>query len=143
MGQSGYTLPVENATIRAPGNRVATDTGKVGVDRPGPVRLARGPEFLAHHVDDVRDVWKPRDLRGVEQVARNRLDAIPASRLGQGAGSENRATAITRRARPASRVARTASRARLGPIFPPAPRMRMSPSSTRIASITSGVGCDS
>src|SRR5262245_60911017 len=51
------------------------DTGEVRVDGPGPVRLARGPEFLAYHVDDVVDVGKASHIRRVEQVALHRLDA--------------------------------------------------------------------
>lgn len=44
-------------------------------------------------------------------------------------GEEKRETAMIRRGVPAASEARLAMRASVGPIFPPAPRMRMSPGS--------------
>src|SRR5205085_1010177 len=53
---------------------------------------------------------------------------------------ENRDTPTIRRRVPAASDARRARRARVGPILPPAPRNRTSPSSRANASTSRGVG---
>ena len=55
------------------------------------------------------------------------------SRRSRSVGSEKRETAMTRRA---GLRARRAMRARVGPIFPPAPRIRRSPGNRRRTSVT-------
>src|SRR6266576_4199487 len=55
-------------------------------------------------------------------------------------GEENRETPITRRETPAISDARFAMRARVGPIFPPTPKMTMSPSRAPSVSVAASVG---
>ena len=57
-------------------------------------------------------------------------------------GVEKRETPITLLVIPARSMARFACLASVGPIFPPTPRMRISPSSAAIAAITASVGSD-
>src|SRR5262245_35792255 len=63
-----------------------------------------------------------------------------AWRSGTSAGSVKRATAATRRGDPAASAARRTSRAREGPIFPPAPRTATSPGRLRRSSMSAGEG---
>src|SRR5690606_21863033 len=67
------------------------------------------------------------------------LTPASSSRLAT-ASSEKRDTAITRAPLPAASSALRASIARLGPIFPPAPRSRRSPSTRRMSSTRRGEG---
>src|ERR1035441_7061118 len=90
------------------------------IHRPSPVLAALGAEFPAGHEDRVGRLWQPTESIPIQQIGANRFDA----------GFRT----------PASSMARFARTARLGPIFPPTPRMRRSPSNSLSASQSLPVG---
>lgn len=95
----------------------------VHVHGPGEVLGASRAELAARHEDHVADIGQGRDGVAPEKVCGDGLDSVSIEALAE-PGSENRATAMIRLAG----EARRASRARVGPILPPAPRTMRSPS---------------
>src|ERR1043166_1449353 len=66
------------------------EPGQVRVDGPGPCRRAGGPELLAHHVDDVRDVRQPGEQLAIEEIAGGDFDAVLPERRGEPGLRESR-----------------------------------------------------
>src|SRR5262249_13538007 len=122
-----YTLPVEKATIRPFLKRSAVTPGRNVF-----IAQVRYSEPLVPNFRAAMKITFGISGTLAKAPGLNRSHAIVStphfSRSQRMDSSENLDTATTRLLRPASRMARRTSFAKLGPIFPPAPRIRMSPS---------------
>lgn len=75
-GISGYTLPVERATIRSAGSVPPRGPGK-GVGGPGGGGVARGAELLADEIDHVPGLGQGGHGVPVVEIAGERLEVVP------------------------------------------------------------------
>ena len=108
---------------------------QISIQCPGQRLAGAGAELAARHQDDVACARQALQRPALQQVGSDRLEPAPPAACRR-PGSVNRATPMTRRCGAALR----ARRARVGPIFPPTPRIRMSPSAAARSAHRSGSG---
>src|ERR1051326_5165286 len=134
-GTKGYTQPVENATMRARRNTSATIAGTctfiAQVSGRAPPAPNLRPAMNMTFANCGSRSAAPRSRRSQAIVSMPRR-----SNASRNPGSLNRATATTR----FSGAARRAIQASVGPILPPAPSTRMSPSSRARSATSASLG---
>src|ERR1051326_2806714 len=134
-GTKGYTQPVENATMRARRNTSATIAGTctfiAQVSGRAPPAPNLRPAMNMTFANCGSRSTAPRSRRSQAIVSMPRR-----SNASRNPGSLNRATATTR----FSGAARRAIQASVGPILPPAPSTRMSPSSRARSATSASLG---
>src|SRR3984893_6753209 len=132
---------MENATIREARYRSATSPGKnvfiAQVKSSDPVV----PNFRAAMKITFRMSGNLERAPGCRRSTAN-VSMPSDARLARSGFSEKRATAMMFLRMPAFSAARWALRARLGPIFPPAPKISKSPSSCVMAAMSASDGRD-
>ena len=120
MGTTGYTLPVDRATMLDPRYRLQTEA----LARQLTAQVSEGstevPNFLP-----ARETTKSASGNSLTCASSKRsaemVEILRAWSHSFWAGSEKRLTAMISNLEPETATARAAKTARVGPIFPPAP----------------------
>lgn len=135
----GYRFPLEKTTIRLSLNRSATRLGSQAFMAQVAHSFPTVPNFFPAIKMIFSASGRCSTAPGASRSALIMSTPFWRSRSVT-RGSVNRDTAITRLSAPAERIAFLASTQRVGPIFPPAPRTMISPSSPARSRTSAALG---